>query len=283
MPNRCFACLICLLLTGMSLSCRATEPVPLNRAFAHNDYEHARPLHEALDCGFCAVEADIFLVDGKLLVAHDRDKVRPDRTLESLYLDPLRERVRANGGRVYRNGPTVALFIDFKIPAAVMYPTLRRTLEQYQEMLTTWRDGSTHEGAVTVILTGERPSAEDVQRESVRLVALDGHIPANLDGDVPASVMPDISGEWKTMFHWTGRGAMPDDERARLRQLVDRVHAKKRKLRLWGAPDNPAAWSELLKAGVDRINTDDLPGLRDFLLQHQPGGRGSGRSDSSAR
>src|SRR5437773_8402832 len=83
----------------------AAQPTPLIHAHAHNDYLHARPLLDALDHGFCSVEADIYLVEGQLLVAHDRDKVKPDRTLQSLYLDPLRERVRKNGGRVYPNGP----------------------------------------------------------------------------------------------------------------------------------------------------------------------------------
>jgi hypothetical protein len=240
----------------------------LNRAFAHNDYEHARPLLDALDCGFAAVEADIFLVDGQLLVAHQRDEVRPDRTLESLYLDPLDRRVRANNGRVYSGGPTLMLFIDFKTPATEMYPVLRRTLERYADMLTTWHDGQVQERAVTVVLTGDRPAPAIVAAEPVRFVALDGHMTTDLHSSVPASVMPELSGDWQTLFHWDGRGAMPEAERAKLRRLVARVHAKGRRLRLWGAPDTPAAWSELLAAGVDRINTDDLPGLRDFLRQN---------------
>src|SRR2546430_573705 len=73
------------------------SPPPLTRAHAHNDYEHTRPLLDALDHGFCSIEADIWLVDGKLLVAHERGNVKPDRTLQALYLDPLRERVRWNG------------------------------------------------------------------------------------------------------------------------------------------------------------------------------------------
>jgi hypothetical protein len=257
----------CLLLAMMSVSCRATEPVPLIHAFAHNDYQHAHPLTTALECGFGAVEADIFLIDGKLLVAHDRDKVRPERTLEALYLDPLRERVRANGGHVYRDSPEpLRLFIDFKMPAAVMYPTLRGTLQRYQDILTNWQGDRVHERAVTIVLTGDRPSADEVAREPLRLVALDGHMPTNLDSDAPAAVMPELSGEWKTMFTWDGRGTMPADERGKLRALVERVHAKNRRLRLWGAPDVAVTWSELLAAGVDRINTDDLRGLRGFLL-----------------
>jgi hypothetical protein len=57
---------------------------------AHNDYEHERPLHEALELGFCSVEADVHLVAGSLLVAHDLGDTDPERTLQSLYLGPLR-------------------------------------------------------------------------------------------------------------------------------------------------------------------------------------------------
>src|ERR1051326_8803322 len=90
------------------------EPVPLTRVHAHNDYEHKRPLFDALEHGFCSVEADIYLVDGQLLVAHNRYQVKTNRTLQSLYLDPLRERIRKNGGRVYAGGPECTLLIDLK-------------------------------------------------------------------------------------------------------------------------------------------------------------------------
>src|SRR2546426_1011359 len=56
--------------------------VPLLNAHAHNDYEHSRPLLDALDQGFTSVEADVFPVAGNLLVAHDFYALRPDRTLE---------------------------------------------------------------------------------------------------------------------------------------------------------------------------------------------------------
>ena len=54
-----------ILLLGFSAACGA-EPTPLLHGHAHNDYLHPRPLLDALDQGFCSVEADIFLVDGKL-------------------------------------------------------------------------------------------------------------------------------------------------------------------------------------------------------------------------
>ena len=265
---RDLAAVACLLVAVTSVSCRAAEAtVPLVRAFAHNDYQHPRPLTTALECGFGAVEADIFLVDGKLLVAHTRLEVQPDRTLESLYLQPLRDRVRANGGHIYRDSTEpLRLFIDFKVRASRMYPTLRQAMQRYKDMLTSWENDAVHERAVTIVLTGERPSPDEVSREPLRLVALDGHMTTDLDSDTPSAVMPELSGEWHNLFTWTGHGVMPADERMKLREIVERVHAKNRRLRLWGAPDNAATWEQLLAAGVDRINSDDLRGLRDFLL-----------------
>lgn len=49
------------------------------RAHAHNDYEHDRPLFDTLDHNFKSVEADVWLANGELLVAHDRHQVQPGR------------------------------------------------------------------------------------------------------------------------------------------------------------------------------------------------------------
>ena len=77
----------------------AADVKPLAQAHAHNDYEHQRPLLDALDHGFTGVEADIWLVNGKLLVAHEEAHIKPERTLEALYLDPLKKRVSERGGK----------------------------------------------------------------------------------------------------------------------------------------------------------------------------------------
>src|ERR1700748_3648711 len=117
-----------LLLAGLACAAaaddgaKATPVVPLRHAHAHNDYEHSRPLFDALDNGFCSVEADISLVDGKLLVAHKPSETSPKKTSQRLYLDPLRERIKANGGRVYTNGPEFTLLIDLKQSWKVIYP-----------------------------------------------------------------------------------------------------------------------------------------------------------------
>ncbi len=244
----------------------AGEVAPLLHAHAHNDYLHARPLLDALDHGFCSVEADIYLVEGKLLVAHDRSKVQPDRTLEALYLDPLLKRVRANNARVFAGGPEFCLLIDLKTDWTNTYPVLRGTLTNYAAILTTYAGGMVRSNAVRVILTGNR-SRQMFTGEEVRLAALDGDL-ADLDSNEPAALIPWISSYWFKTFKWGGRGEMTERELARLKDIVSRAHQRGRAVRFWGAPDKPPFWRVLRNAGVDLINTDDLAGAEAFLRQN---------------
>jgi len=247
------------------LELRAVDPPPrpLIQAHAHNDYEHARPLLDALDAGFCSVEADIYLVDSKLLVAHDRSGVEPERTLEALYLEPLRQRARMNGGRVYAGGPEVSLLIDLKEPAKKIYPALRRALEEYSDILSSFDGDKETVRAVRVILTGER-TTNMLAGEATRYASIDGTL-AELDSGLPADLVPWISSRWGISFSWNGDGAMPQEQRLKLQQLVAKAHQQGRRVRFWGSPDKLPFWKELLFEKVDLINTDNLKGVQDFL------------------
>ena len=239
-------------------------PAHLPRAHAHNDYEHARPLLDALDRGFCSVEADIHLVEGKLLVAHDRQQVKPDRTLQSLYLEPLRRRVRANGGSVYRNGPPFTLLIDLKTDGEQTYTILRKVLEEYADVLTRFTPDSTELRAIMVVLSGNRPKAM-LAAEAVRYSGYDGRL-GDLESNDSRHLTPLVSDNWASHFKWRGEGPIPENEKLKLKQLVSKAHEQGRKLRFWGAPDRVEVWNAFLDAGVDLINTDDLAGLQKFLV-----------------
>lgn len=236
---------------------------PLARAHAHNDYEHPRPLQDALAHGFCSVEADIHLVDGRLLVAHDRGRVKPERTLEALYLEPLRARVEANGGRVFPNGPAFWLLIDFKSDGAATWQALKPVLERHRAMLTAFRPDRTDPHAVTVVLSGNVPR-ELLAAEAERLAAVDGR-PGDLEANPSPHLVPWVSESWGRLFTWRGRDAPPAADLTKLRELVDRAHAQGRRVRFWGAPDFEAVWRVQHAAGVDLINTDKLGELARFL------------------
>jgi len=272
MKNTDIVVLICLTLLSL-LSCRAqsssTAVVPLAQAHAHNDYRHERPLLDALAHGFTGVEADIFLVEGDLFVAHERHEIISDGTLRNLYLNPLRNRVRKNGGHVYANGPQLTLLIDIKSDAAATYNVLDRILAEYRDIFTSLGPDGRSDKAVLAVVSGNRPY-ELMASQKIRYAGYDGRL-ADLESDVPADLIPLISDRWTAHFKWRGEGEIPAGERRKLREIVRKAHEKGRRVRFWATPDKAspareALWRELKAAGVDLINTDDLEGLQKFLI-----------------
>jgi Glycerophosphoryl diester phosphodiesterase family len=236
---------------------------PLIHAHAHNDYAHKRPLFDALDQGFCSVEADVFLVKGALLVGHDALELRKDRTLEKLYLDPLRARIKANGGRVYKHGPPIWLLIDVKSEARSTYEAIDQVLRRYDDIISEVKDSKFEQRAVTVVISGNRAKAE-MAAQKVRLAGYDGRL-ADLNSSAPAHLMPWISDRWSSHFRWRGEGPMHGEEGAKLGSIVKRAHQDGRLVRFWDTPEKADVWLLLRSAGVDLINTDQLQKLQEVL------------------
>jgi hypothetical protein len=232
-------------------------------AHAHNDYYHQRPLFDALQGGFVSIEADVFLVEGKLLVGHYAHELRPERTLASLYLEPLRKHIEASSGRVFEGGERLTLLVDFKTDGAAAYGALAKLLERYDGVFFDMKDGKLGPRAVDVVVTGDRP-IDEITRDKQRRVAIDGRL-ADLAGNAAKELIPLVSESWTSHFSWRGNGPMPAAERERLREIVEKVHTQGRKLRFWATPDASAVWSELKAAGVDLIGADDLEALHKFL------------------
>jgi hypothetical protein len=265
-------------LTAATLPAAASHErvTPLARAHAHNDYEHARPLlHDALDHGFTSVEADIFLVDGDLLVAHDPEDLDPTRTLRSLYLDPLRHKV-LHGGIYPGWRDDFQLLIDIKTDGEPTYAALDRVLRspRYAFLWTAYRYGHVRRGPVTAVVSGNRPRGT-MEAQRTRFAFYDGRIanPDDLGPGDDARLTPLVSDNWTTLFSWRGDGEMPADERAELKLIVDTAHAAGQRVRFWETPDaagpqREAVWRELVAADVDHINTDDLAGLQEFLTRN---------------
>ncbi|MBW8795689.1 MAG: phosphatidylinositol-specific phospholipase C/glycerophosphodiester phosphodiesterase family protein [Streptomyces sp.] len=243
---------------------------PLWRAHAHNDYEHTHPLFDALGHRFGSVEADIFLVGDQLLIGHTEDDLDPSRTLESLYLDPLAAIVKANHGSVYRGWRRpLQLLIDIKTEGSSTYLELDRHLRRYPHLFTTYAHGRVIPGAVTNVISGDRAARTPMEAQTARRAFYDGRL-TDLGTSAPASFVPLISDNWQLNFTWLGAGAFPDAERQKLRDIIGQAHAHGQTVRFWNTPDAPgpdrdALWGELLAAGIDYFNTDDLAGLETFL------------------
>ncbi|MEQ8854028.1 phosphatidylinositol-specific phospholipase C/glycerophosphodiester phosphodiesterase family protein [Gimesia sp.] len=258
-------CVVLLVISCSFTSLKADEKThaPLFQAHAHNDYEHARPLHDALEHGFWSVEADIYLVDGELLVAHDRPDVKPERTLRKLYLDPLQAYFLKQPFPKDGKTPPFTLLVDIKTDGAAVYPILQQQLEDYAALLCRVEDGKSIPGAVQIVISGDRPKRL-IAAANPRYMGIDGRL-SDLGSKQPAELMPLISDRWTSHFKYRGKGSMSEAERTKLRTIVKQAHAAGRRVRFWATPESEAVWRELVAADVDHINTDQLERLSAFL------------------
>jgi len=108
--------------------------------------------------------------------------------------------------------------IDVKTEAKETYAALAKVLEGYSDVLTVTRDGKTEAKAVTVVISGNR-DVKTIAEQKTRYAAIDGR-PSDLDGDTSAALVPWVSDSWKSHFKWDGTGAMPEEERKKLREFV---------------------------------------------------------------
>ena len=76
---------------------------------SHNDYHQNIPFWLAYSCGLDSIEVDVFLKDNDLMVAHHENEIIENRTIESLYLNPIRDLLSLN---LYKQA--LQLLIDIK-------------------------------------------------------------------------------------------------------------------------------------------------------------------------
>lgn len=263
----CFPALL-LLLTACPPVLPDVDAGPLPPAVfkhAHNDYEHDRPLLDALAAGFESVEVDVWLDGSDVGVSHDGAPFKG--SLDTLYLQPLEERLAANNGSVYGDGRTFYVWVDLKQGSAALQEALATKLAARSWLTTFDEDGVAQPGAVTVFLTGDDAGKKALAaRPAPRPFARDSN--TYKPDDAPAD------GRWRAyavnywaLMQWDGQGAIPVTQRKQLENLVNGAHANGRVLRLFANPDTPEYWRAAKAAGVDFINTDNLEGLAQVFAE----------------
>ncbi|KAG5304248.1 PI-PLCc_GDPD_SF superfamily domain-containing protein [Histoplasma capsulatum G186AR] len=164
---------------------RGVKPIPCH---SHNDYWRPVPLLSALEAGCISVEADIWLLDEDLFVGHTTSSLAPNRTLTSMYIDPLvkildnqnrntssHSKNSPNGVFDARPSQTLVLLIDFKNKALETWPRLLSQLSPLRDRgyLTYLNGTDVTEGPITVVATGKAPFQKIIANDTYRDIFFD--------------------------------------------------------------------------------------------------------------
>jgi alkaline phosphatase len=225
-------------------------------AHSHNDYEQLVPFKLAYDAGFGSIEADVFLVDGQLLVGHEKNQLTKERTLEALYLKPLVEKIQQNRGHIFSNkNKSLNILIDCKTEGVAALDVLTLLMKKYNALITNQN--------LLFVISGNRPPDTDYDLYP-DYIQFDGRLGIDYSPKILSKIAI-ISDYFGTYSKWNGEGSLPEKDKFLLIEMITKVHALKKPIRFWGSPDTPAAWEVFKQLGVNYINTDKIGTLAAFF------------------
>lgn len=235
-----------------------SQPYTVSSIFAHNDYAQPNPFYNAyaLQIGF--IEADVFLQDDQLFVAHQRNEIAQEKTLERLYLKALQEAITKNKGYPFPDSTReLKLMIDLKMDGISTLKKLVEQLNAFPELITARR--------FQVFISGNVPSP-DRWKEFPTFIHFDGRPGIQYTPDQLERVTL-ISTSFIQFSKWNAQNDLPEKDKVKLDSLINSVHAMGKKIRFWAAPDSQRGWKKLMELKADIIGTDHIADVVQFIRQ----------------
>ena len=174
---------------------------------SHNDYWRRVPLYTAIQAGCTSVEADVWFLEEELYVGHTESSLTADRSLRSLYIEPLLDLInwRNQETRFYQDGEplqgvfsrnplqTLVLLVDFKTSGAELYAELLEQLSPLRQKgyLTYFNGTALVEHPITVVASGNAPFDLISNNQTYRDVFF----------DAPLDELGDFSQKWPNPNH----------------------------------------------------------------------------------
>ncbi len=213
------------------------------RVHSHNDYLQNVPFWKAISAGATSVEADVFLVDDALYVAHTKEEIETERSFEKLYLKPLQRFLALES----KTSMQFQLLVDVKSKPYATLDALIKILKNYPEIRTN--------DSISIVISGKRPKPSEYLNypdfiffdyQSLELIT---------DPSILKKIAL-ISLSFKQFSDWNGKGRLTAEDIKKVDSVIKLAHSFEKPFRFWATPDSKTAWKTFVHLGVDYINTD---------------------------
>ena len=213
------------------------------KVHSHNDYQQNIPFWKAFGAEVQSIEVDVFLRDGKLLVAHELNEANQHKTLERLYLEPLKEVIELG---LLKNR-SLQLLIDVKSNATETLNAIVRSLKEYPIII--------DNDKVSIVISGNRPALSNYVDYPDFIFFDYQSLEPVTDVEVLKKIAM-VSLSFTNFSEWNGKGRLTADDYKVVSEVIGKAHAFGKPFRFWGTPDSKSAWKAFVDMGIDFINTD---------------------------
>ncbi|WP_209401383.1 alkaline phosphatase [Pseudozobellia sp. WGM2] len=213
------------------------------KVHSHNDYLQNVPFWKAFSAGANSVEADLFLVNDSLFVAHTQAEIEKHRDFERLYLQPIRKTIESGGGF----DTPFQLLVDIKSEAKPTLEKLIAVLNSYPEITTNKN--------LSIVISGNRPEPKNYVNYP-GFIRFDYQSVQPIEDQKIMDKIALVSLSFKQVTAWNGKGRLTAGDLEKVTTVIEKAHRLGKPFRFWATPDSKTAWKALAHLGVDFINTD---------------------------
>lgn len=258
---------IFLLLTTFTRLIQAQE-LP-TRIISSDNMTSKEEIWNLLGLGISNFEVDLMYIYGDLFVT----STMPDSanhltpTLSDAYLFPLFSNFKKNGNSL-ANGDSRESFILLNIHNEFKKTnkTLKAIISPLRDLIS-YDNGSWHEGKIR-FLVKNKDFENEITRDGFTCIGLVGN-KLDIESELDSHQMPLIELDFNELTNWSGVGNIPFPDYVKIKELVNKVHQKNRKLSIINCPTHKTAWEALASSKVDFINTNDPLNVSNFLNERK--------------
>ena len=261
MKKALFICIFAILLVQMRYPQKNAKPI-----ISSHNFNSKTELWESIGNGILNFQADAMYIYGKLYVT----STMPDSanhklpTLTDAYLYPLYNQFKKNKGEILP-GYTgdVFLILNFTAQPLQVYKQLAIEMRPFSEMLSFKTEGVNHPGKLRILIK-DKAQLDKINSIKPSFLGLVG-ILSDIDKNVDSGQMPLIEVDFSEITNWKGTGNIPFEDFMKIKDLVTKVHAQKKKISLINCPENKTVADLILTSKADFINSQEALRMAGFF------------------
>jgi hypothetical protein len=253
---------ICMvLMVQVSYSQKNAKPIISSRNFSNPS-----ELWESIGNGIFNYQADVMYIYGKLYVT----PLMPDSakhklpTLTEAYLYPLYNQFKKNNGEIIPGySSDIFLILNFTAQPTQIYKQLAIEMRPFSDMLTYKADGTEHQGKLRILIK-DPAQLETINKIKPSFLGLVGNL-SDVDKNRDSNQMPLIEVDFNELTAWKGTGNIPFEDFTKIKALVEKVHAQKKKISMANCPSYKTVADLIQTTKADFMTTSEATRMAGFF------------------
>ena len=261
MKRATFIGVFTLLIIQFAYSQKNAKPI-----ISSHNFNTKAELWESIGNGILNYQADVMYIYGKLYVT----PTMPDSaghklpTLTDAYLYPIYNQFKKNNSEILPGySGDIFLILNFTALPIQIYKQLAAEMSPFSDMLTYKVEGANHQGKFRILIK-DKAQLDKINSIKPSFLGLVGNL-SDIDKNIDSGQMPLIEVDFSQISSWKGTGNIPFEDFVKIKDMVTKVHAQKKKISLINCPSNKSVADLIQTSKADFINSPEALRMAGFF------------------